>query len=209
MSSKINKATIQIRRDTAANWTSNNPTPKQGEWCLEKDTGYTKQGDGTTAWNSLEYSTNMVFGSFWGNDIGWTQVAVQNTWYNIVDAAISDGELNKVTHDGNGLLTVSEAGRYKIDYSASVESSAQNKHIEIGIEISSSGAAEDCGIQHVHVPNVAAIASTEFAVSSIAIIDLAVDDTVEVTVRTTDTGTPTITVDHINMTIVQIYKTIV
>lgn len=56
MSSKINKATIQIRRATAADWTSNNPIPKQGEWCLETDTEYTKLGDGSTAWNDLRYN---------------------------------------------------------------------------------------------------------------------------------------------------------
>ena len=47
--------------DTAANWTSNNPTPLQGEWCLETDTGYTKIGDGSTAWTSLRYNV----GSAW------------------------------------------------------------------------------------------------------------------------------------------------
>lgn len=47
---------IKIRRDTAANWTASNPTPAQGEPCLETDTGFGKFGDGATAWNSLPYS---------------------------------------------------------------------------------------------------------------------------------------------------------
>lgn len=47
---------IQIRRDTAANWTSNNPTPVAGQPCYETDTGYLKIGDGSTAWTSLGYS---------------------------------------------------------------------------------------------------------------------------------------------------------
>ena len=46
---------IQIRRDTAANWTSNNPTPAQGELCYETDTHKFKIGDGSTAWTSLSY----------------------------------------------------------------------------------------------------------------------------------------------------------
>lgn len=46
---------IQVRRDTAANWTSVNPTLAQGEIGLETDTGFEKIGDGTTAWNSLAY----------------------------------------------------------------------------------------------------------------------------------------------------------
>lgn len=46
---------IQFRRDTAANWTSNNPTLAIGELGLETDTSQIKVGDGTTAWNSLGY----------------------------------------------------------------------------------------------------------------------------------------------------------
>ena len=48
---------IQMRRDTAANWTSNNPTPAAGEFCIETDTDYYKIGDGATAWTSLGYSS--------------------------------------------------------------------------------------------------------------------------------------------------------
>jgi len=47
---------LQNRRDTAANWTSNNPTLAAGEIGLETDTAKYKMGDGTTAWNSLAYA---------------------------------------------------------------------------------------------------------------------------------------------------------
>jgi len=46
---------IQIRRDTAANWTSANPTLAQGELGLETDTLKVKAGDGSTAWTSASY----------------------------------------------------------------------------------------------------------------------------------------------------------
>lgn len=46
---------IQFRRDTAANWTSANPTLASGELGLETDTGAYKVGDGSTAWTSLSY----------------------------------------------------------------------------------------------------------------------------------------------------------
>ena len=46
---------IQIRRDTAANWTSANPTLAQGELGVETDTDKIKIGDGSTAWTSLSY----------------------------------------------------------------------------------------------------------------------------------------------------------
>ena len=46
---------IQIRRDTAANWTSADPTLAQGELGIETDTSKVKAGDGSTAWTSLVY----------------------------------------------------------------------------------------------------------------------------------------------------------
>lgn len=46
---------IAFRRDTAANWTSANPTLAAGEPGFETNTGKVKIGDGTTAWNSLAY----------------------------------------------------------------------------------------------------------------------------------------------------------
>jgi hypothetical protein len=46
---------IQIRRGTAAQWTSTNPTLASGEQGFETDTGKMKIGNGATAWNSLTY----------------------------------------------------------------------------------------------------------------------------------------------------------
>ena len=47
---------MQMRRGTAAAWTSANPTLSAGEWGLETDTGKIKIGDGATAWTSLAYA---------------------------------------------------------------------------------------------------------------------------------------------------------
>lgn len=46
---------VQNRRKTAANWVSANEVLRDGEWGLETDTGKIKMGDGSTAWNSLDY----------------------------------------------------------------------------------------------------------------------------------------------------------
>lgn len=55
---------LQFRRDTAANWTSSNPTLLAGELGLETDTLAVKLGNGSTAWNSLAYySTKILTGS--------------------------------------------------------------------------------------------------------------------------------------------------
>lgn len=50
------QAQIQVRRDTAANWTSTNPTLAAGEIGLETDTLKIKVGNGSAAWTSLSYA---------------------------------------------------------------------------------------------------------------------------------------------------------
>ena len=50
---------IQLRRDTAADWTSNNPTLAAGEFGWESDTNRFKIGTGSAAWNSLDYSDTL------------------------------------------------------------------------------------------------------------------------------------------------------
>lgn len=46
---------IQLRNDTAANWTASNPILAQGEIGIETDTDKFKVGNGVTAWNSRPY----------------------------------------------------------------------------------------------------------------------------------------------------------
>lgn len=46
---------IQIRRDTEANWTSNNPVLASGELALSTDQDKIKVGDGSSAWSTLSY----------------------------------------------------------------------------------------------------------------------------------------------------------
>ena len=47
---------IQVRRDTAANWTSVNPTLAAGEIGFETDTGQFKIGTGSATWTALPYA---------------------------------------------------------------------------------------------------------------------------------------------------------
>jgi hypothetical protein len=49
---------IQVRRGTASQWTSANPTLAAGEFGFETDTNKLKCGNGATAWNSLTYINN-------------------------------------------------------------------------------------------------------------------------------------------------------
>jgi hypothetical protein len=46
---------VQVRRGTASQWTSANPTLAAGEQGFETDTLKLKIGNGSTAWNSLAY----------------------------------------------------------------------------------------------------------------------------------------------------------
>ena len=47
---------IQLRNDTAENWTTQNPVLLKGEMGVEIDTGKTKIGNGTDHWKTLKYS---------------------------------------------------------------------------------------------------------------------------------------------------------
>ena len=51
---------FKVRRDTASNWSTNNPTLADGEIGLDKTNKYIKMGDGTSAWNSLPQFTQNI-----------------------------------------------------------------------------------------------------------------------------------------------------
>lgn len=53
------KVTLQIRHDTASNWTIRNPVLAQGEYGLETDTFWLKIGDGVTDWQHLKYLNRL------------------------------------------------------------------------------------------------------------------------------------------------------
>ena len=46
---------VQVRRKTAAEWTSTNEVLLDSEWGYEHDTGKIKIGDGVTPWAGLDY----------------------------------------------------------------------------------------------------------------------------------------------------------
>ena len=51
---------LQLRRGTAAQWTSANPTLAAGEIGIETDTSTFKFGDGSTNWNTLDYALSST-----------------------------------------------------------------------------------------------------------------------------------------------------
>lgn len=57
MANKTLNSRILIRNDTALNWQTQNPVLMKGELGVEIDSRKFKFGDGTTAWNDLEYAS--------------------------------------------------------------------------------------------------------------------------------------------------------
>lgn len=54
-----NTAQITIRKDTASNWTSSNPTPASGEFCLDTTNRKVRLGNGSTAHDSLPVTPDL------------------------------------------------------------------------------------------------------------------------------------------------------
>ena len=111
---------IQIRRDSASDWTSANPTLASGELGYETDTGKLKFGDGTTAWTSLAYYTttptetvqDIVGAMFTGN----TETRVSATYEDgdgtidlVVDDMTTDTNTNQLTTFNIGVDTNTNA----------------------------------------------------------------------------------------------------
>jgi len=102
---------IQLRRDTAANWTSANPTLAEGEIGLETDTTYYKIGTGSTAWTSLAYGS--ILGSLADNSVTTAKIADDAvTAAKLADTAVTPGSYTttNLTVDAQGRITSASNG---------------------------------------------------------------------------------------------------
>jgi hypothetical protein len=85
---------IQVRRGTASQWTSANPTLAAGELGVESDTNLFKFGNGSTAWTSLAYANN-------------SDVAIGEISQDAVNTALTMGAgLTKTYNDGANTITI-------------------------------------------------------------------------------------------------------
>jgi hypothetical protein len=90
-------AIIRHRRDTAANWTSNNPVLEAGQLGLETDTLKIKFGDGTTAWNSLSYASGGGGGGISDGDKGDITVSSSGATWTIDNDVVTYAKMQNVS----------------------------------------------------------------------------------------------------------------
>ncbi len=96
------KDLIQVRRDTASNWSTVNPVLAAGELGFETNTGKLKVGNGTSPWNSLPYGSGAITvsdsapaspnsGDQWfESDSGKLFVYYDNFWVEVLGGAVGD-----------------------------------------------------------------------------------------------------------------------
>lgn len=112
-------AILKHRRDTAADWTSNNPVLEAGQIGIETDTRKFKFGDGSTAWTSLGYAVSAIVSIDDAGDVTITSAATGqvlkwngSAWVNgAVDLADSDAVTGAlpVANGGTGSTSAANA----------------------------------------------------------------------------------------------------
>jgi len=122
---------IQLRNETAANWTTTNPTLAQGEMGLETDTYRIKFGDGTTAWNSLPYvgASAFKYGLYTLSVDQTSNFAVGNhIQFNTVQGSL--GGLSTGSGQANGIITLTGGKTYKITGTTFASFSTAGGHLD-------------------------------------------------------------------------------
>ena len=109
------------------------------------------------------------------------------------------GALNNCTHDA-GLITIAKAGKYLVTLDTSYEISAANIHVEFGVEVNGANPAADS--PHIHTTS--KFSNQEQANSASGIIALTAGQTIQVSIRTIDVGTPNFKVDNVHLNCVQV-----
>ena len=129
------------RRDTASNWTSNNTVLLAGEWGIESDTKKFKIGDGSTAWQSLDYvpipDTNRLLAgnlTVGGNfTVNGTTTTIDTTTLTVEDKNIELGKVSSpsdTTADGGG-ITLKGSTDKTFNWVDSTDSWTSSEHFSV------------------------------------------------------------------------------
>jgi len=141
----------------------------------------------------------VAHGCCHGTAIAWSQAnAVQNTWYPISDADMTDGILHNAEHDGSGKITVYPAGHYLVLWDLSGGNTSNDDDTEIAISVS--GTETDHGKVTFQTPK----ANYFFAKAGHALLEFTANEYIEISIRTIDNNTPTLTVDSLNLSVILI-----
>ena len=108
-------AVLRHRRDTAANWTSNNPVMQAGQLGYETDTLKFKFGDGSTSWISLSYASSVSTGGISDGDKGDIVVSGSGATWTIDTGVVSTSKMGgDVTTAGKALLDDADATAQRV-----------------------------------------------------------------------------------------------
>lgn len=104
---------IQIKRDTAANWTKNNPVLLAGEFGYDTTNRLVKIGDGATQWGDLAYCN---YDEFYAKAKAYTDSAIKNLVGSAPDTLDTIYELAAALQDNKSLIdTLNNAIAQKVD----------------------------------------------------------------------------------------------
>lgn len=116
---------ILLRNDTAANWTANNPVLAKGQIGIQINTKKFKFGDGTTAWNSLDYGA--------GADIATASASA--------DGLMSANDFSKLA----GIMAGAQPNEIEVIKKNGVTQTITNKTVNITVPTATSDLTNDSG----------------------------------------------------------------
>jgi len=147
------KTQIQVRRDTAANWTTINPILASGEPGFETDTGRTKIGNGTSTWSQLGYQSLPFYGAF--EDTTTQTIAAVDVAYPMKLNTTDYANGISIVSDGTNptRITFSTAGTYNLQWSGQFVNSDTGKiPIDIAVWLRKNGNDIAGSTGHLTVP---------------------------------------------------------
>lgn len=183
---------IQLRRDTAANWTTNNPVMGAGEFGFETDTSKFKIGNGVTAWASLSYiivddlgsvapgkgaSTVGVEdsgGNYTGTDVEAvlaeisTSLGLKTDASELAATTLNDGAALVGVHDAAANFTGTDVEAVLAELQTNVDGKAASSHNHAASDVTS-GTFADARVAESNVTqHQAALTITESQISDLA-----------------------------------------